>query len=283
MALNTREGRPVSENELCNTMLHEIEHSLGMDGTHSTNPLDVLFRSNLYYGELRKHLSDRDIRTVRALYALPPKITNPPGINLVRYSQVFSQIEAGVPLYNQQNFAEAYTYFHNALMMYEQDTNANYFAGLSAWNLNRPDEALPLLMRVVNDAQSIHRVNATKTVGYILIRTATEKVKAGQLDEAELGYRKAQHYVSQTIQKIPLDEESRKLMNEQLNWLIQAQTTLQTNRSNAANMISAGSGTTASSHPGQKKGFFAKLFDYDGMYTSQVPVYIKIPSRMSGF
>ncbi len=87
IALTSADGQPVPENALHNTLLHEIEHSLGVDGVHSNRPGDILYRNNQYDGLLRRQLSARDINTVKALYQLKATRTNPIGINLVRYAQ----------------------------------------------------------------------------------------------------------------------------------------------------------------------------------------------------
>jgi tetratricopeptide (TPR) repeat protein len=289
VALNDREGNPATEDAIHNTLLHEIEHSLGLNGEHSLNPADVLYRSNRYDGKLRKRLTARDISTVRALYALSPNITNPPGINMVRYSHVVAEVANGVPLYNAQDYANAYTHFRNALTMYDMDADANYFTGLAAWRLERFDEAIPLLTRVAGDPHTGRRADAAKMVGYVLMDAAGKKAKTGHVDLAERDYQEAQRYLTYALQAVPMDANTQKDVKAELNWLLQRQAIIQANGYASGNVISGLDSVTGASvdNPDQprkkKKGFFSKWLGSETPYTNKAPVYVMMPGSMAGF
>ena len=79
-------GNFFSENELYNTVLHEIGHALGIMG-HSYNENDLMHMSaeqtNIYtqYRSSFQYLSQQDINTITLLYKLIPDITNSDNIN----------------------------------------------------------------------------------------------------------------------------------------------------------------------------------------------------------
>lgn len=72
-------GKFFSPSEIYTVMVHEIGHSLGIWG-HSDNLNDIMFYSadQKYSAGETKSISQRDLNTLRLLYALAPDITNIP-------------------------------------------------------------------------------------------------------------------------------------------------------------------------------------------------------------
>jgi tetratricopeptide (TPR) repeat protein len=64
---------PISEDETYTTALHEIGHALGVSA-HSSNSKDIMFP---FVACSRNRLSDRDIRTLTALYQMPEPAPDP--------------------------------------------------------------------------------------------------------------------------------------------------------------------------------------------------------------
>jgi tetratricopeptide (TPR) repeat protein len=223
IALNGQPGKPISDNKLHNTLLHEIEHSLGVSGSHSTNPGDILFRNNQYDGNVRRHPTTRDIRTVKMLYDLIPEVTNPPGINLVRYARVQALLKEASRAYNQHDPATAYAYSRQALAIYSPDSEAIFLLALSANQLQRYDEALPAFQHVMNLAGNPRQGEAAKMFATTLLDSGTLYQKSGQKAQAESRYWEAWRFLTQALQAFPLDAEQRRIMQEQLSWLNQRQ------------------------------------------------------------
>jgi tetratricopeptide (TPR) repeat protein len=223
IALNGQNGKPISDNKLHNTLLHEIEHSLGVSGSHSTNPGDILFRNNQYDGNVRRHPTDRDIRTVKMLYDLAPEVTNPPGINLVRYARMQTLLKEASRAYNQHDPTTAYAYSRQALALYPPDSEAIFLLAVSANQLQRYDEALPAFQHVMNLAGNPRQGEAAKMFVTTLLDSGTLHQKSGQKAQAESRYWEAWRFLTQALQSFPLDAEQRRIMQEQLNWLNQRQ------------------------------------------------------------
>lgn len=72
------DGNLFSENQVYNTALHEIGHTLGFMG-HSDNYKNVMHMSTdtrTVTNDLRKRLTDSDINTMKLLYSIKPDITD---------------------------------------------------------------------------------------------------------------------------------------------------------------------------------------------------------------
>ncbi len=78
-----------SPEDISTVLVHEVGHSLGIWG-HSKYISDVMFYSadKLYGDEGQKHISQRDINTLRLLYSLAPDITNQ-NSSVVSYERFF--------------------------------------------------------------------------------------------------------------------------------------------------------------------------------------------------
>jgi hypothetical protein len=81
LSLNDQYGQPHSPGMLYATALHEIGHSLGIQG-HSDQPTDIMYFSV----NERSRLSPRDVNTMLKIYAAKPDFTNPPGFHLSRFA-----------------------------------------------------------------------------------------------------------------------------------------------------------------------------------------------------
>ncbi|WP_303673757.1 matrixin family metalloprotease [Vampirovibrio chlorellavorus] len=81
ISLNDQTGQPHSPGLLYATALHEIGHSLGIQG-HSDQPADIMYFS-VNEGS---RLSQRDVNTLLKIYAAKPDFSNPPGFHLSRFS-----------------------------------------------------------------------------------------------------------------------------------------------------------------------------------------------------
>lgn len=71
-------GKYFSKNQIYNTALHEIAHSLGFMG-HSDNKNDVMYLTKDSISEsndIRENLSNADINTIKLLYQIKPQISN---------------------------------------------------------------------------------------------------------------------------------------------------------------------------------------------------------------
>lgn len=76
--LKTPNGEFFTENQIYNTALHEIGHTLGFWG-HSNYPKNVLHMSTdtvTVTNDLRKTLTDSDINTIKLLYKIKPDISD---------------------------------------------------------------------------------------------------------------------------------------------------------------------------------------------------------------
>lgn len=80
ISLNDQTGQPHSTGMLYATALHEIGHSLGIQG-HSDQPTDIMY----FTVNERSRLSQRDVNTMLKIYAAKPDFTNPPGFHLSRF------------------------------------------------------------------------------------------------------------------------------------------------------------------------------------------------------
>jgi tetratricopeptide (TPR) repeat protein len=73
--LSDSEGHPYSDKDLFGTILHETGHVFGLQ-EHSTNPKDVMY-PGFPRGFSPSALSSNDIASLKLLYSLKPKYTNP--------------------------------------------------------------------------------------------------------------------------------------------------------------------------------------------------------------
>lgn len=219
VALNTTEGSPASANSIYNTLLHEIGHSLGMGG-HSSNPADILFPSNRYDDGGRKHLTQRDIQTVRMLYALKADVTNPEGIHLVRYHDYMSLVTQGKDAYNHKAYPEAATDFQKALAIYNPEPEVRFLLGASWYQQHAYAEALPYLMASAS-VPGKYQDEALKLTGHAFIQLGEVDDKAGARSLAEQKYQRAYNLLNQGLQMLTMKPENRAAILQELSWLNQ--------------------------------------------------------------
>jgi predicted Zn-dependent protease len=74
LTISTSNANPITDNQMRATALHEIGHILGLTG-HSNNPEDVMYIAASLKDAWIK-LSNRDINTIRRLYALDNSTNN---------------------------------------------------------------------------------------------------------------------------------------------------------------------------------------------------------------
>lgn len=218
LALKDRDGKLQSTNHLHNVTLHEVAHSLGLMGGHSSNPSDVLFPSDKYDGELKKAPTARDINTLVKLYALTPDVINPPGIHLVRYSRYTELLKQGAEAYNAKNYPLAYQTYQNALAIYDQEPDARLFAGLSAYYLKRYDEAAPYFL-MVSAVPGEYQAEGLKMTAYSVIKSGELDDKAGNSQRAEQKYAYAQRLLFGKMNTMPMEADDAKAMRDALNWV----------------------------------------------------------------
>jgi len=218
VALNSTEGTPASANSIYNTLLHEIGHSLGLMGGHSSNPADILFPNNRYDDGRRKHLSQRDIQTARRLYVLQPDVTNPEGIHLVRYYDYTTLATQGKEAYNHKAYPEAVNDFQKALAIYNAEPEIRFFLGASLYLQQAYAGALPYLMASAS-VPGKYQDEALKLTGHAFIKMGEIDDKAGARSLAEQKYQRAYQILNQGLQTLAMKPENKNAILQELSWL----------------------------------------------------------------
>jgi predicted Zn-dependent protease len=221
LSVNDLQGKPLTSDSMHNVVLHEVAHSLGLVSGHSNHPSDVLYPNNKYEGGRRKKPTQRDINTIVRLYGLPPQITNPPGIRLVRFARFSDIYQVAGDAFNRKDYATALTGFQNALAVYPIAPDARFFAGISAYQLNRYDEAGNFLLPLASQSND-YQTKALRMAGYSLIKSAGAYEQSGLTVQAEQQYNQAYQLLS-AGRGIAMDAENAKAVQDQLNWLSQRQ------------------------------------------------------------
>ena len=91
LALYDRGGQLLDSRQMQTSASHELGHVLGLTG-HSKHPGDLMHHSST-----QAALSVRDANTLRAVYAMPARITNRPGIHLARYRDSLPPVQLARP------------------------------------------------------------------------------------------------------------------------------------------------------------------------------------------
>lgn len=262
LSVNDLKGKPLTPDSLHNVVLHEVAHSMGLVAGHSNNPSDVLFASNKYDSGKRKKPTQRDINTIARLYSMPPQITNPPNIHLTQFARFSGVFQNAANAFNAKDYTTALNGFQNALSIYPIDPEGLFFAGVSAYQLNRYDLALNYLMLLTNRSGQ-YQGKALHMVGYSLIKSAESDEQAGMTAQAEQKYNQVYQLLSNGKNTIPMEAEDAKAVQDQLNWLAQRQ-------ANPSGTAIAGNSTGT-----HKKSKWGWLFDQGGpgtiMWVPAVP------------
>lgn len=114
LTLDRNSGKEQSDDLIYHTALHEIGHSLGIDG-HSPHHDDIMFFSELEENwEKETALSGRDLETIKLLYASPAAFMPPKGsksekeVERIRaYNEHIKIYNEAVHLYNKGKYQEA--------------------------------------------------------------------------------------------------------------------------------------------------------------------------------
>lgn len=283
IALHAKDGSPSPDSSLYRTTLHEVGHAIGLRG-HSANPADTLFPHNSYVDGNRKGLSARDIQTARLLYAMPPQVTNPQGIHLVRYSEfVRLKLEAS-KAYNAKNYPLSFSTFQQALGIYAQDPDVRYWMGLSAWQMKQYEQAVPYLMAAAGQSRE-HQVEALRMAGSSMLMSGQKDDQAGAHGLAEDKYRRAYQLLAQASASGKLESANAQWTQETMGWINQrlaVRSVIQWAGNPARDQ-----GTLASNGEQQPAGKKKKKhwwsFEPPSGYSNQVPVQIMMPGRMMGY
>lgn len=283
IAIHDTDGTAYSDNVIHNTLLHEIAHAIGLLHGHSPTPGDVLFASNRYEDGRRKHLTNRDIATAHKLYDLPAQVTNPTGIHLARFSQYADLRIMASKAFNEGDYTNAFNQFQQALSIYGQDPETRFWMGMSAWKLDRHDEAVPYFMATSTQSGK-YQGEALKLAGASLILSAQRDEQTGNRPLAEEKYHKAYQLLTQGLPITPMTPENAQGIQKTVNWLNQRLAMRSANVIQWANGQQTDPFASPSRRKSEKKkrGWFASLFEPSD-YTSQVPVNIMIPGHMAGY
>jgi hypothetical protein len=93
LSLHSAQGRVWASDEIYATALHEIGHMAGIQ-EHSDNVADIMAPTE----SNARHLTARDIATMKRIYATQPDYTNPPGYHLARFED-FKKTQKGKRLW----------------------------------------------------------------------------------------------------------------------------------------------------------------------------------------
>ena len=220
IALNNTDGKVFSANATRNTLLHEIAHSLGLIGGHSANPSDILFPNDRYEDGRQKHLTQRDVNTMRKLYSYPAEVTNPEHIHLVQYQRYANFRIAGGNAYNQKDFPMAINALKAALSIYNQEPETYFLLGVSAYQLKDYAQAFEPLM-YASSLPNRYQDEALKLAGYSLIKMGEVDDHSGASYLAEQKYQQAYKLLSQGVQTITIQPQNQTQIREEMSWLTQ--------------------------------------------------------------
>jgi tetratricopeptide (TPR) repeat protein len=282
LALHNTDGSVFTDHVLYNTLLHEIAHAIGLISGHSRNPADVLYPNSRYEDGRRKHLSARDITTAHKLYALPPAVTNPAGIHLVRFNQFADLRLKASKAYNGGDYPAAFSQFEQALSIYPQDADSRFWIAMSAWKLKQYDAAFPEFLAAANQSGSFQG-EALRMAGSAMILSAQQDDQSGNHSLAEGKYQQARTLLTQGLPHIPVKPEQATAIQETLGWLNQRlamRSVIQWSGSDSS--TDARSTVSAESGKKKKRRWFSALFE-PGTGTNQVPIQMIMPSRMMGY
>lgn len=282
LALHNTDGSAFTDNVLYNTLLHEIAHAIGLISGHSRNPADVLYPNSRYEDGRRKHLSARDIATAHKLYALPPVVTNPAGIHLVRFNQFAETRLNASTAYNRGDYFAAFNQFQQALSIYPQDADSRFWFAMSAWKLKQYDAAFPQFVAAANQSGQFQG-EALRMAGSSIILSAQQDDQSGNHSLAEGKYQHARLILTQGLPRISMKPEQATAIQDTLGWLNQ-RLAMGSVIQWSGNTASSGDPGNASGTPGKKKkrGWFSALFE-PATGTNQVPINMMMPSRMMGY
>lgn len=282
IAIHNTDGTAFTDNVLYNTLLHEIAHAIGLIQGHSPNPGDALYPNNRYEDGRRKHLTTRDIATAHKLYDAPAQVTNPVGIHLVRFNQFADLKIKAAKVYNEGNYTAAFNQFQQALSLYAQDADSQFWTAMSAWKLKQYEAADPHFMAAATQPGQ-YQGEALRMAGSSIILSGQRDDQSGNSPLAEGKYRQAQLLLTQRLPQTPLKPEEAKAIQETLGWLNQRlamrsviQWTNNASSSDGTNTASADSGKK------KKRGWFSALFE-PSVGTNRVPVQMMMPGHMMGY
>ncbi len=281
LALHRLDGQPGSYNHLHNVALHEIGHSLGIFHGHSTNPSDIMYPSDEFEMGKRRSLSARDIATVQKLYSLPAQVTNPPGIPLNRFSEYYTLRNQAITAYNAKDYQTAVTGLEQALAIYNQEADTQFFTGLSWSLLEHYQKAQPYLT-YAGDHPGKYQADAIAREGFVMMKIAELQANSGDNTGAEKTYTQAATYLNTHLQTLTTESEDTKQIRKELGWISQHQSgnvSTVGESGEYGSSINIGNLPDGNAAPAKKKGWRRFLDDSQ----SGVPLNIALPAGMHSY
>lgn len=214
ISLSDNRGRVLSPMELKYVALHEIGHMLGIKG-HSKNPNDIMFPT---LQPRSATLSARDIATMRALYQRKPDITNPQGVHLMQYRQFVHFATLGEQAFNRKDYSTAYMQFLKAQRYYPQDSRIPYYVGISAYNVQRFDVAIPNLEKALQQKTNV-KSSIEFYLANALMASGSKDISDGQKERGQEKLNQARKYYNNFLKNPDSPADLRKVASSYLSEL----------------------------------------------------------------
>lgn len=211
IALMSPNGKYQTDSELRSTALHEIGHALGIKG-HSNNPKDIMYPS---INRDITRLSQRDINTMKALYARKADITNPVGITFAQYQRFLYYARLGSQALKSNQAALAYKHLTMANKYYPKHPKMPFLVGLSAYNADQFDDAIKHLQKAVQTKGPEQPV-AQFYLAESLVQSGQIDLDAGRENTGQSKWRLAKQYYQGYLKASTQDPGMKQAANNNL-------------------------------------------------------------------
>ncbi|MEZ4575727.1 MAG: matrixin family metalloprotease [Vampirovibrionales bacterium] len=206
IALWNPKGHVFNSQDIYGIALHEIGHCLGIRG-HSDVATDIM-----YYSMDRRvnDLSDRDINTIRMLYARKPDITNPIGTHLLqyRYYEYYARLGAQALVNNNPN--QAVKYFTTAQQYYSHDHRISMLLGLSSYGLGQYEKAVASLKPALSMPMNKEELATCEFfLAQSYLQLAKQAYKGGNTGSAAQQLASARYHFNRVVNNPSLPNEFR--------------------------------------------------------------------------